>query len=297
MRIAERELVPKTSHRSCVKGAMISMKKMMFVMVTGIIFEAVMANSINPKPSQNRNTYAVMVSGINKDPNEQQAKDRAITNLRNVLLNNAGIKPDRLGILTGSDSPTYKGSNLSTADNLKKQMNTFAAAIRPADRLIFYYVGQANIVADKLRLNLPGTDITHEQLAEWINEVKPSSMLIILDCPGAGLAVKALTGKNRIIIGACTDEQRYSTQFSQYFIPALTDLRSDGDSDGKVSVLEAFTFAAKQLDDSYRRRNLLQTETPILEDNADGVSSLQPWRYQEDLADGRAASMYFLSQE
>lgn len=280
-----------------MKETMIPMKKITIVIVTGILLKAAMAEPTDPKPLQRRNTYAIIISGINKDPNEQQTKDKAITNLRNFLLNNAGIELDRLGVLTGSHSPAYKGSILSTADNLKKQINTFAAAIKPADRLIFYYVGQANIVAGKLRLNLPGADVTHEQLAEWINAVKPSSMLIILDCPGAGLAVKALTRKNRIIIGACTDEQRYSTQFSQYFIPALTDLRSDGDSNGKVSVLEAFTFAAKQLDDSYRRRDLLQTETPILEDNADGVPSPQPWRYREDLADGRAASMYFLLQE
>jgi len=152
-------------------------------------------------------------------------------------------------------------------------------------------------VAEKLRLNLPGTDITHEQLAKWINEIKSSSMVIVLDCPGAGLAVKALAGKDRILIGACTDEQRYSTQFSKYFIPALADLQSDSDHDGKVSVLEAFTVAARQLDDSYRRQNLLQTETPILEDNADGVASLQPWRYEKDSADGLAASMCFLSHE
>jgi hypothetical protein len=117
----------------------------------------------------------------------------------------------------------------------------------------------------------------------------------VLDCPGAGIAIKALTGENRIIIGACTDEQRYSTRFSKYFVPALTDLQTDTDGDGKISVLEAFTSTARQLDDSYRRRDLVQTETPILEDNADGVPSLQPWRYREDNVDGLAASMCFLT--
>jgi hypothetical protein len=275
----------------------IPMKKMMLVIFAGLMMETVTIGAMNPKSPQINKTYAVIVSGINKDPKEEQTKDHAITNLRLFLLNNAGIEPNRLAILTGRPSPTHKDSKLSTADNLNKQINTFAASIRPADRFIFYYVGQANVVAEKLRLNLPGPDITHEQLAIWTKEIKASLMLIVLDCPGAGLAVKALAGKNRIIIGACMEEQVYSTQFSQYFIPALTDLRSDADSDGKISVLEAFTVAARQLDDSYRRQNLLQTETPILEDNADGVPSLQPWRYREDNTDGLVASICFLSRE
>ena len=120
-------------------------------------------------------------------------------------------------------------------------------------------------------------------------------MLFVLDCPGAGLAVKAMTGQGRIIIGACTAEQHYSTRFSEYFVPSLVDSKSDTDSDGKVSLLEAFTFASKHLDDWYFRQLLLKTETPILEDNADGFPSRQPWRYKQDKTDGREASKLFLS--
>ena len=273
------------------------MNKIVMVITAGMMIEAMTMGAMSQIPIQKKKTYAVIVSGINKDPKEQRAKDNAITNLRNFLINNAGIKPDRLGILVGRRSSIHNDTTLSTADNFKEQIDTFAAAIRPADRFIFYYVGQANVVAEKLRLNLPGKDITHEQLATWIKGIKASSMLIVLDCPGAGLAVKALAGKDRIIIGACTDEQRYSTQLSRYFIPALIDLQSDTDSDGEVSVLEAFTVATRQLDDSYRRKNLIQTETPILEDNADGMASIQPWRYREDNEDGLAASRCFLSRE
>lgn len=278
-----------------MKETMTPMKIFMIAIFTSLMIGAVTSKASDTKPTQSQKTYALIVSGINKNPKEQQAKDNAIINLRNFLLNHGGIQPDQLGVLVSYDSP-IKGSKISTAENLQKKMNSFINAIRPSDRFIFYYVGQANVVTETLRLNLPGKDITHEQLAIWIKEIKASSILIVLDCPGAGLAVKSLTGKNRIIIGASTDEERYSTQFSQYFIPALTDLQSDTDSNRKISVLEAFTFAARQLDDSYRQQNLLQTETPILEDNADGVASLQPWRYREDHTDGLAASTCFLSQ-
>jgi hypothetical protein len=249
------------------------------------------------RPAESDNTYALIVSGTNKDPNENQAKDKAVMNLRRFFLNNAKVKPDRLGVLVDGNSLARKDSKISTAKNLKEQIDTFAAAVNAADRFIFYYVGQANIVTDKLRLNLPGADITHEQLAEWINRIEASSMLIVLDCPGADLAVKAAAGQGRIVVAACTADQHYSTRFSEYFVPALVDNKSDTNSDGKVSLLEAFALASKQLEDLYRRKGLLKTETPTLEDNADGVPSRQPWRYEQGKTDGLAASRFFLSSE
>jgi hypothetical protein len=294
---AERELVSQTRRWLGVKRKTIIMKSIMIAISVGVMVEAVAVAVDGPQATQNMNTFAMIVSGINKDPQEKQAKAKVVSDLRKILLDQVGIEPDRLGVLVGEHSIAHLDSKLSTAVNLKEQITAFAGSVRPTDRFIFYYVGQANVVAETLRFNLPGADITHQQIATWMKEIKAASILIVLDCPGAGLAVKSLTGEKRIIIGASTEEQPYSTQFSQYFVPALSDPQSDSDDDGKVSVLEAFTFTARQLDDSYRRQGLLQTETPILEDNADGLPSLQPWRYREENRDGSASSMYFLMLE
>ncbi len=273
------------------------MKKIIIIILLTIASCSVFAGAAGverkSKPAETKNTYALIICGINKDPKERLAKNKAVINLRSFFLNNAKIKPARLSVLVADNSFVGRGSRTSNVENLKKTIKSLADTIQPEDRFIFYYVGQANIVAGKLRLNLPGEDITHEQLAEWINRIRASSMLLVLDCPGAGLAVKAMTGQGRIIIGACTAEQHYSTRFSEYFVPSLVDSKSDTDSDGKVSLLEAFTFASKQLDDWYFRQLLLKTETPVLEDNADGLPSRQPWRYKQDKTDGREASKFF----
>jgi hypothetical protein len=254
-------------------------------------------NAMGVEQKQSGKTYVLIVSGINKDLKDHLAKNKAVTDLSRFFLNNAGIMPEQLKVLVDSKSTALKNSGISTAENLKGQMDRFAASVNSRDRFIFYYTGQANVVSETLRLNLPGPDVTHKQLAEWINAVKASSMLIVLDCPCAGLAVKALTGQGRIIIAAGTAEQPYSTKFSEYFVPALIDKNSDTDGDGRISLLEAFTSASKGIDDFYRRQSLLTTETPVLEDNADGSASRQPWRYEQDNTDGLAASRFFLSVE
>jgi len=252
---------------------------------------------IGQMPAGVKNTYALIISGINKDPNDRLAKNQVVMNLRKFFLKDAKVKPERLSILAADSSEVGEGTRTSTANNLSQALATFAAKIQPTDRFVFYYMGQANIVAGKLRLNLPGEDITHQSLAEWINQIKASSMMIVLDCPGASLAAKTITGNSRIVIFGCEAEQRYSTKFGEYFVPALTDPNSDTDANGKVSVLEAFTLACKQLEDWYSQRNLLKTETPVLEDNADGIPSPQPWRYESDKADGLLASKFFLVGE
>ncbi len=250
------------------------------------------------EPAESGKTYVLIVSGINKDSKDRLAKDRAAADLSRFFLDIAGVKPERLRVLADSKSTDRKGSGISTAENLKEQMNRFAASVNPVDRFIFYYIGQANVVSDSLRLNLPGPDISHEQLAELINGIEASSMLIVLDCPGAGLAVKAVAGKGgRIVIGACTAEQHYSTQFSKYFVPALIDKGSDVDGNGRISLLEAFTSASRGVDDFYRLQSLLTTETPVLEDDGDGAASKQPWKYEQNKMDGLAASRFFLSAE
>ena len=251
------------------------------------LFEALGAER-SADSKESGKTYVLIVGGINKDSKERLAKERAAANLRRFFLDIAGVIPERLSVLVDSKS---------TAGNLKEQMDRFAASVNPEDRFIFYYLGQANVVSDTLRLNLPGPDITHMQLAEWINGIKASSMLIVLDCPGAGLAVKAVTGQGRIVIGACTAEQHYSTKFSEYFVPALVDEVCDTDGDGRISLLEAFTSACRGVDDFYRLGSLLTTETPVLEDNADGAASRQPWKYEQNRMDCLAASRFFLSGE
>ena len=251
----------------------------------------------SPEPAESGKTYVLIVSGINKDSKERLAKDRAVADLSRFFLDIAGVKPDRLRVVADSESTTRTSSGISTAENFKEQMNRFAASVNPVDRFIFYYIGQANVVSDTLRLNLPGPDITHEQLAELINGIEVSSMLIVLDCPGAGLAVKAVAGKGRIVIGACTADQHYSTQFSKYFVPALIDKGSDVDGNGRISLLEAFTSASRGVDEFYRLQSLLTTETPVLEDDGDGDVSKQPWKYEQNKMDGLAASRFFLSAE
>lgn len=239
-------------------------------------------------------TFALVVSGVSKEPQDSLSKSTSVAMLRAFLIDTAKVDADYLRVLVDSGPDRITDGGKSTRESIHVAIQDLARRIRPGDRLLLFYIGQANVVGESLRLNLPGPDVTAGVLAEWLKPIEASEMLIVLDCPGSGAAAKAMSGAGRVVICACEAEQRYSTQFSEYFVPALQDPGSDSDNNGRVSVLEAFTSASRLVDDWYRQRKLLTTETPVLEDDGDGVPSERPWRYESDLSDGSLAAQFFL---
>jgi len=242
-------------------------------------------------------TTVLIVSGISKDPNDQANKAQAVSDLRDGLLKHMGVDARRLTILAADQPDTSAASSLqSTASQIARTMDTLAAAIRPGDRFVFYYIGQANAAGGELRFNLPGPDLTQKELADRLKAVKAGTQLIVLDCPCAGLAAKALTAANRAVVCASTATQPLATRFSPHFIHALNQPQTDANSDGKVSLLEAFTETAKEIEQWYRQQGLLPTETPCLEDDGDGMPSERPWRHQTEGGDGLKAAMFLLTE-
>ena len=240
-------------------------------------------------------TYALLVNGISKDADERREKDRTLNAMAAYLRDTAGLDARRLTVLVGDDLGLADPNRTSTAENVKRAVGSLASVIRPEDRFIFHYIGLSNAVSDSLRFNLPGPDMTHEDLTHGLNGVAARTQLIVLDCPCAAVAAKALARPGRIVVCAATAKQAYSTGFTARFVPALTQMQNDRNEDGKISLLEAFTAAARETERWYRRIQCLPTETPCLEDDGDGVPSERPWRYEVDGGDGVAAAAFFFA--
>ncbi len=239
-----------------------------------------------PADSRPRTTVLI-VSGISKDPSDRAAQNQAVSGLREYLLKHMNVDPQRLTILS---------AGASTALQISRALETFASTVRPGDRFIFYYLGQANAAGGELRFNLPGPDMTQKELASRLNKIKASAQLVVLDCPCAALAGKALTAGNRIVVCASTATQVFGTRFSPHFVHALAQPQTDANNDGKLSLLEAFTATAKEIEQWSRQQAILATETPCLEDNGDGAPSERPWKYETEGGDGLKASTFLLME-
>ena len=260
---------------------------------TGIVAAWMMLIALTTATSESRpagDTYALIVSGIGKDPEDRLVRDQIVRDFRGYLLDKAGVKPDRLAVLAlGADA-----AGTSTADRIAETIRAYATAMSRADRLILYYTGQANAVVGSLRFNLPGPDITQKDLAKWLAPVRAGTQLVVLDCPYAAVGAKAFAHRGRVVVLASTEKQAYATRFGLHFVPALARPESDTNHDGAVSVLEAFTAAAREIEQWYQQKQLLPTETASMDDNGDGKPSERPWRYDQDGGDGGSAAKLIL---
>ena len=268
------------------------MKTILSIML--ILIGTASAQAADPNVPPAPKTWAVVVSGINRDPDEQQSKAKTVLRLKLHLLQQLEIPKSNLFLMTSKDSLAYQPDMTeATSENITELLKKLSASVGPQDTFIFYYVGQANIVKDTLRLNLPGADMEHHLLADLLNVIKAQRSLVVLDCPAAGVTIESLRQPGRIIIAGAQANQPFSTRFSQYFVPAMSDEQADYDQDGMITILEAFRYAAMQIDDYYQGHDLIKTENSLLEDDGDGVPSQQPWT-QEKNKDGRLAGQWVI---
>jgi len=109
----------------------------------------------------------------------------------------------------------------------------------------------------------------------------------------SGGFVAALSGKGRTIITATrTDGERNQTRYGEFFAEALSTGDADLDKDGRVSVLEAFTWARRRVVESYERDGQLLTEHAVMDDDGDGKGTDEPG---QPGGDGAMARTLFLS--
>ncbi|MBI5093379.1 MAG: hypothetical protein HZB26_13185 [Candidatus Hydrogenedentes bacterium] len=234
----------------------------------------------------------VIIDGVNKDPEEIRSKDKNVMRLARYFRDTIGVPAQSLFVLTQADSFVGERTGASDAATIKSVLTALAKQPSKGTTII-YYTGQANLVGDQLRFNIPGPDITHEEFGALIKAFGEAPLCVVLDCPGAGHAVKALAGPNRIVVCAARSDQPTSTRFSDYFVPALTDTKADINGDGHISLLEAFQLTVQQIDAAFRDRSLMKSETALLDDNGDGVPSQRPWVSGEEEKDGEWASRLY----
>lgn len=209
-----------------------------------------------------------------------------------------GEKPERDPDLIGARS---------TSENVVATLRQLAATAAPADQIVIVLIGHGSYRDGVARVNLPGPDMSAADFAPLLDGFATQKIVFVNAASSSGAFIQALSGPNRIIITATrSGGERYETQFGRYFAEALA---SDGagagagaggsggaggadlDKDERISVLEAFTFAQREVERYYETDNRLATEHALLDDNGDGEGSDEPG---PEAPDGALAGAVYL---
>jgi hypothetical protein len=206
--------------------------------------------------------------------------------LVSVLREKLAFGADRIQVFAENSSDAQP----ATRERVTVAIEKLAQVAGPEDLVVLVLMGHGSFDGVEAKFNLVGPDL---DTTEWRDLIRPlRSRVILVNTTAASFPfVERLSGPRRIILTATeTPAQKFDTIFAEHFINVLADSAADLDKDGRVSVLEAFSAASRQVKQQYERAGQLPIERAVLDDNGDGVGK---WA-GGDGTDGATAARTFL---
>jgi hypothetical protein len=245
-------------------------------------------------PVQALQHHLLIISGLGGTEDYRQQFLRASTSLVEAAIG-AGIDTRNILLLTPEstiDTPVdHRPADKATIWQALLEISARAAV---EDRIFVVMVGHGNPRGDSAVFNLPGPDISAAELAAALTVLGDRASVIVNTASASGPFLKALSQDNRIVITATSSGREYhAVLFGELFIAALGTTAADRDKDERISMLEAFDYARREVRRKFESEKRLLTEHALLDDNGDGEGSLEPGEFQ---ADGALAHRTFLQQ-
>jgi hypothetical protein len=222
--------------------------------------------------------HALIVSSISGNEEFREKFWNWSTQLAQTLIQEFNFSKENVSLLLEDPSRDNSLSAVkATKAELLKVFDSLASRAKTTDQIFVFLLGHGSFDNGDYKFNLVGPDITGSELKTQLNRFPRQEVILVCTTPCSGILTKMLVGKNRVVITATKNEfENNNTQFAQFFVEALVKKAADVDKNRSVSLLEAYLYAAKAVDSSYKERGLLATEHPLMEDNGDGVGVAWP---------------------
>lgn len=235
-------------------------------------------------------THVLIVSGIGGEPAYSERFRQWSARMVEAAQSRLEIPREQIVYLAEKPEPaTQSVDGRSTKTEVIGALSRVAQASSAGDLVFVLLIGHGSIRGDEALLNLPGPDISATELDAMLRPLAGRRLVIINGAPSSAPFIRALSGPDRVIITATASAaERYHTLFTEHFVAAFEGAGADTDRNGRVSMLEAFDYARREVQRSYARDGHLQTEHALLDDNGDGKGSLDAGHNGGDGALARA---------
>jgi len=211
----------------------------------------------------------LIISGLAGEPQYAKTFKEAAAALADAARQKWGVADSSL-IVLGEDpalDPTHVKFK-STKEEVAKAFLALSQRVKPGDILFVFLNGHGSGEGPASRVNLPGADATAAEYATWISGFAKQSIVFVIAGSGGGDFLPVLAGPNRVIVSATrTAMERNESVFAAPFVKGLTTAEADADKDGRVSVIEAFTYAKKEVARAYEVDNRMLTEHALISDS------------------------------
>jgi hypothetical protein len=227
--------------------------------------------------AENDGRWAILLAGASGDPDLQNLYLKELKDFRSTLESSLGFSRDHITVLFEDPSKApdliqYK----SNSESLREVCRKLSTRIKKNDLMLVFIEGHGDHDGKVYKLNLVGPDPTAEELADMLYQI-PARFVIVNVTNCSGGSIPAFSRKGTILITATkSGMEKNQTHFGQFFAEAFKDDAADSDKNGRVSMLEAFLYASRRVDEYYNSEGNLQTEHPVLDDNGDAQAQAAP---------------------
>jgi hypothetical protein len=217
-------------------------------------------------------TFMLIVTGASGEPRFADAFHGQAMALRAAATQHFGVSDADIIYLAEDTTRDRAIGGRSTRDEISKAIDALAERAKAGDRIFILLIGHGSTQSEQPRFSLPGPDLSAPDFAKLLDRLKSQSIAFVNASSASGDFIKALAAPNRIVVTATKSSyEGNETLFGQHFVAAYVAEGADTDKDGRVSLLEAFVYARREVQREYEKTNRLQTEHAMLDDDGDGV--------------------------
>ncbi len=245
-----------------------------------------------PASASAQNVHLAVIVGLAGDPEYAELYGKWAAALVDAATGPYGIPRAQVQYLTERpETDTTRATGRSSRDEVVKAFGTLATAA--ADDVVFVVLmGHGTFDGTVAKFNLPGPDMTAAEFEPLLKRLAPRRVVFVNTASASGPFIEALSAPGRTIITATrSGRESFATTFGGYFVDALGSEAADADKNKRVSVLEAFDYARREVATAYERQGIILTEHALLDDTGDKEGTAQP---TADGKQGRIAALLAL---
>jgi hypothetical protein len=219
--------------------------------------------------AQAQRTHLLVISGLSGEPQYAAQFRDATRTLVTTAKARWGVGDSSLIVLAEDPAAEPgRGRARSTREEVAQAFLTLSRRVAPGDVVLVLLLGHGSGEGPGSRVNLPGPDPTAADYAGWIAGFPRQQVVFVNAASASGDFVPVLAAPGRVVVTATKSAlQRNETVFATHFVKGLTSDEADADKDGRVSVLEAFRYATREVERAYSSTNRLQTEHARISDS------------------------------
>lgn len=246
------------------------------VLTVALVVGASLSSPV-PATAQGR-TFLLVVAGIGGDAEHRERFVDRATTLARAATETHGLPGDRVILLVERvELAPEVAAGRSDREGIEAAFEDLAGRTAAGDQVIVVLIGHGTARGGEARFNIPGPDVGPDDFDALLGRLRDRSVALVNTTSASGPFLPALSGPGRAVITATRSErERDEAVFGQFFVEALAGLEADLDKDGRVSVLEAFRHANREVERHYGGGNRLRTEHALLDDDGDGEGTDAP---------------------